>query len=101
MGRRTAEKAKIICPPPSGVDIIIPRQDFIVMNTSCKFEKSSYIICFVRAVTAKSLYTLSCFLVDTIMRFLSHCRSIIVKKFKEEQICKYINFQGNFLSFCL
>ena len=23
VGRRTAEKAKIICPPPSGVDIII------------------------------------------------------------------------------
>ena len=23
MGRRTAEKAKVICPPPSGVDIII------------------------------------------------------------------------------
>ena len=23
MGRRTAEKAKIICPPPSGVDIIL------------------------------------------------------------------------------
>ena len=34
----------------------IPRQDFMVMNISCKFEKASYIF-FVRAVTVKSLYT--------------------------------------------
>ena len=28
MGRRTPEKAKIICPPPSGVDIIKSRFEF-------------------------------------------------------------------------
>ena len=36
----------------------IPRQDFMVMNISCKFEKASYNIFFVRAVTVKSLYTM-------------------------------------------
>ena len=36
----------------------IPRQDFMVMNISCKFEKARYNIFFVRAVTVKSLYTL-------------------------------------------
>ena len=36
----------------------IPRQDFMVMNISCKFEKASYNTFFVRAVTVKSLYTL-------------------------------------------
>ena len=36
----------------------IPRQDFMVMNISCKFQKGSYNIFFVRAVTVKSLYTL-------------------------------------------
>ena len=36
----------------------IPRQDFMVMNISCKFEKASYNIFFVRAVMVKSLYTL-------------------------------------------
>ena len=36
----------------------IPRQDFMVMNISCKCEKSSYNIFFVRAVMVKSLYTL-------------------------------------------
>ena len=30
----------------------------MVMNISCKFEKASYNIFFVRAVTVKSLYTL-------------------------------------------
>ena len=35
----------------------IPRQDFMVMNISCKFEKGSYNIFFVRAVTVKSLHT--------------------------------------------
>ena len=35
----------------------IPRQDFMGMNISCKFEKASYIF-FVRMVTVKSLYTL-------------------------------------------
>ena len=30
----------------------IPRQDFMVMTISCKFEKASYNIFFVRAVTA-------------------------------------------------
>ena len=30
----------------------------MVMNISCKFEKSSYIIFFVRLLTVKSLYTL-------------------------------------------
>ena len=34
----------------------IPRQDFIVMNISCKFEKVSYNIFFVSAVTVKSLH---------------------------------------------
>ena len=34
----------------------IPRQDFMVMNIS--FEKASFYIFFVRAVTVKSLYTL-------------------------------------------
>ena len=36
----------------------IPRQDFMVMNISWKFEKASYNIFVVRAVTVKSLYTL-------------------------------------------
>ena len=35
-----------------------PRQDFMVMNVSCKVEKASYNIFFIRAVTAKSPYTL-------------------------------------------
>ena len=35
----------------------IPRQDFMVMNVSCKFEKASYNIFFVTVVTVKSLYT--------------------------------------------
>ena len=37
---------------------IIPSQDFMVMNISCKCEKSSYSPFFVRALTVKSLYTL-------------------------------------------
>ena len=36
----------------------IPRQDFMVMNISCKFEEASYNIFFIRVVTVKSLYTL-------------------------------------------
>ena len=32
----------------------IPMQDFMVMNISCKFEKASYNIFYVRAVTANS-----------------------------------------------
>ena len=36
----------------------IPRQHFMVINISCKFEKASYNIVFVRAVMVKSLYTL-------------------------------------------
>ena len=36
----------------------IPRQYFMIMNISCKFEKASYNIFFVRVVTVKSLYTL-------------------------------------------
>ena len=36
----------------------IPRQHFIVINISCKLEKASYNIFFVRAVMVKSLYTL-------------------------------------------
>ena len=36
----------------------IPSQDFMVINISCKFEKASYNIFFVRAVTVKSLYML-------------------------------------------
>ena len=36
----------------------IPRQDVMVMNISCKFDKASYNIYFVKAVTVKSLYTL-------------------------------------------
>ena len=53
----------------------------MVMNISCKFEKASYNIFFVRVVTVKSLYTLrwqrcneakfvvstGCYLVDTII----------------------------------
>ena len=35
----------------------IPRQDFMVMNISCKFQKISYNIFFIR-VMVKSLYTL-------------------------------------------
>ena len=31
-----------------------PRQDFMVMNISCKFEKASYNIIFVREVTANN-----------------------------------------------
>ena len=36
----------------------IPRQHFVVINISCKLEKASYNIFFVRAVMVKSLYTL-------------------------------------------
>ena len=36
----------------------IPRQDFMVINISRKFEKASYNLFFVRAVMVKSLYTL-------------------------------------------
>ena len=36
----------------------IPRQDFMVMNISYKFEKASFNIFFVGAGTVKSLYTL-------------------------------------------
>ena len=32
----------------------IPGQDFMVMNISCKFEKGSYNIFFVRALTANN-----------------------------------------------
>ena len=32
----------------------IPRQDFMVMNISCIFEKTSYNIFFVRAITANN-----------------------------------------------
>ena len=32
----------------------IPREDFMIMNISCKFEKSSYNIFFVREVTANN-----------------------------------------------
>ena len=35
----------------------IPRQDFMVMSISCKFEKASYNIFFVRVVMVKSVYT--------------------------------------------
>ena len=35
------------------------RQDFMVMNISCKFEKASYNIFFIRAVTVKSLHTVA------------------------------------------
>ena len=62
----------------------IPRQDFMVMNISCKFEKASYNIIFVRAVKVKSLYTLrrrrrhnkvksiaSSYPVDTMTAFIS------------------------------
>ena len=35
----------------------IPSQDFMVMNISCKFEKASYNIFFVRTVMVKSLHT--------------------------------------------
>ena len=53
----------------------IPRPDFMVMNISCKFEKGSYNICFVRAVIvytlrqcnkAKSIVLTRCYPVDTI-----------------------------------
>ena len=53
VGRRTAEKAKIICPPPSGVDIINysliyeaippksnPIQAINPMNLHTKFQKA-------------------------------------------------------------
>ena len=52
----------------------------MAMNISCKFEKASYNIFFVRAVTVKSLYTLwrrnkvksivstGCYPVDTIIK---------------------------------
>ena len=36
----------------------IPRQHFMVINITCKLEKASYNIFFVRAVMVKSLYTL-------------------------------------------
>ena len=36
----------------------IPRQHFMVFNISCKLEKASYNIFFVREVTVKFLYTL-------------------------------------------
>ena len=37
----------------------IPRQDFMVMNISCKFEKASYNIIFVRAVTTNNKRVMS------------------------------------------
>ena len=71
----------------------------MAMNISCKFEKASYTIFFVRAVTVKSLYTLwrrrnevksivstGCYPVDTIIEqtigksFGNKYRSIITKK---------------------
>ena len=66
----------------------IPRQDFMAMNISCKFEKASYNIFFVRAVTVKSLYTLrrrrrnkvksivstGCYLVDTIIQLAQYVK---------------------------
>ena len=36
----------------------IPRQHFMVINISCKLEKATYNILFVRLVIVKSLYTL-------------------------------------------
>ena len=36
----------------------IPRQEFMVMNISCKCEEARYNILFVRAVMVKSLYKL-------------------------------------------
>ena len=36
----------------------IPREHFMVINISCKLEKASYNIFFIRAVMVKSLYTL-------------------------------------------
>ena len=67
----------------------IPRQDFMVMNISCKFEKASYNIFFIRVVTVKSLYTLwqrrcnevksivstGCYPVDT-MKYTYHCQDV-------------------------
>ena len=37
MGRRTPEKAKIICPPPSGVDIINSAKEVYTGNCLCEF----------------------------------------------------------------
>ena len=73
----------------------IPRQDFMVMTISCKFEKASYNIFFVRAVTVKSLYTLrrrrnevksivstGCYPVDTINAwYQAHCLQFITQVF--------------------
>ena len=75
----------------------------MAMNISCKFEKASYNIFFVRAVTVKSLYTLrwrrrrrpnevksivstGCYPVDTIMSFylifcaFGHFYCVVVKR---------------------
>ena len=64
----------------------------MVMNISCKFEKASYNIFFVRAATVKSLYTLRrrrgrneaksivstrCYPVDTNMKFTQYRKFII------------------------
>ena len=52
----------------------IPRQDFLVMNISCKFEKSTYNTLASRGVTRKSLHTAaaaySC-IIHSIHRMLS------------------------------
>ena len=66
----------------------------MAINISCKFEKASYNIFFVRAVTVKSLYTLrrrhnevksivstGCYPVDTMMYPL------------KSQVC-YVGYQG-------
>ena len=67
----------------------------MAMNISCKFEKASYNIFFVRAVTVKSLYTLrrrrnevksivstGCYPVDTMMMYNSalngNCEEVLI-----------------------
>ena len=64
----------------------------MVMNISCKFEKASYNIFLVRAVTVKSLYTLrrrrrnkvksivstGCYPVDTMTELSKHSRDLFM-----------------------
>ena len=78
----------------------IPRQDFMVMNISCKFEKASYNIFFVRAVMVKSLCILrrrcneaksivstGCYQVDTKIKSF-YCQEIhICNCYSEFHLC--------------
>ena len=66
----------------------------MAMNISCKFEKASFNIFFVRAVTVKSLYTLR-------RRRRNEVKSIVSTGCYPVDITKVadFNFQSNFTKF--